>query len=52
VLAISVDKNDKENVGYIPIKAKAGYNDPQQETYLDEIKKILFSLQNQIIKKR
>jgi len=33
VLAISVDKNDKENVEYVPIKAKAGYmagyNDPE-----------------------
>lgn len=33
VLAISVDKNDKENVEYVPIRAKAGYmagyNDPE-----------------------
>lgn len=33
VLAITVDKSDKENVEYVPIKAKAGYragfNDPE-----------------------
>ena len=33
VLAITVDKNDRENVEYVPIKAKAGYkagyNDPE-----------------------
>ncbi len=33
VLAISVDRNDKENVEYVPVKAKAGYrsgyNDPE-----------------------
>jgi len=26
ILAISVDKNDKENMEYVPIKAKAGYS--------------------------
>lgn len=33
VLAITVDKNDRENVEYVPVKAKAGYkagyNDPE-----------------------
>lgn len=33
VLAITVDKNDRENIEYVPVKAKAGYkagyNDPE-----------------------
>jgi transcriptional regulator with XRE-family HTH domain len=45
VLAITVDKNNKENVEYVPIKAKAGYragyNDPE---YIAALPK--FSLPN------